>query len=43
MVIAEEAGGKVSTYDGRPYSPYEKNIIAANPLIHSAMIEVLKG
>jgi len=42
MVIAEEAGGKVSTYDGRPYSPYEKNIVAANLHIHGAMIEVLK-
>ena len=43
MVIAEEAGGKVSTYDGSPYSPYEKNIVAANPPVHGAMIEVLKG
>lgn len=42
MVIAEEAGGKVSTYDGRSYSPYEKNIVAANLHIHGAMIEVLK-
>ncbi|MCP4665296.1 MAG: inositol monophosphatase, partial [Deltaproteobacteria bacterium] len=43
MVIAEEAGGKVSTFDGRPYSPYEKTIVAANPLIHGEMVKVLNG
>jgi myo-inositol-1(or 4)-monophosphatase len=41
VVIAEEAGGRVSTYDGRPYSPYEKTILAANPHLHGAMLKVL--
>ena len=43
IVILEEAGGKVSTFDGRTYSPYQKNIVAANPLIHDEMVEVLRG
>lgn len=43
IVITEEAGGKLSTYQGEPYTPYQKNIIAANPFILDAMVEILKG
>lgn len=42
-VIVEEAGGKLSTYEGTPYDPYQKSIVAANPFIHDAMIKVLNG
>ncbi|MEW6665775.1 MAG: inositol monophosphatase family protein [Thermodesulfobacteriota bacterium] len=41
MVIVQEAGGRISTYDGKPYSPYEKNLVASNPFIHEAMIALL--
>jgi myo-inositol-1(or 4)-monophosphatase len=41
-LIVQEAGGRVSSYEGTPYSPYQKNIVAANPTIHEAMLKVLK-
>ena len=41
-VIVKEAGGRLSTFQGEPYTPYLKSIVAANPFIHDAMIEILK-
>ena len=41
--IVKEAGGKLTTIEGNPYSPYLKSITAANPFIHSAMIKALNG
>ena len=41
MVIVNEAGGKLTTFEGESYSPYMKSIVAANPFIHKEMIEVL--
>lgn len=43
MLILQEAGGRISTYDGRPYTPYEKDLVAANPFIHEAMIKLLNA
>jgi myo-inositol-1(or 4)-monophosphatase len=43
ILIVEEAGGKVTTFEGKPYSPYQKTIVAANPSIHGEMIKVLSG
>lgn len=40
-VIVEEAGGILSTFEGRPYAPYEESIVAANPFIHGEMVRVL--
>lgn len=42
-IIVKEAGGRVTNYDGAPYSPYQESIIAANPSIHKAMLEVLNS
>ena len=42
-VIVREAGGILSTFEGRPYSPYEESVVAANPLLHEEMIRVVKG
>jgi len=42
-VIVKEAGGKLTTLDGRPYTPYLKSIVAANPFIHDAMIKILNS
>ncbi len=42
-IIVEEAGGKLSTFQGEPYTPYLNSVVAANPFIHQAMIEVLKA
>lgn len=41
MLIVEEAGGKLSTFEGGPYTPYEGSIVAANPHIHGAMIDAM--
>lgn len=43
VVIVREAGGKVSTYEGDPFTPHLKSIVAANPFIHQAMLEALNA
>ncbi|MFH1349796.1 MAG: inositol monophosphatase family protein [Pseudomonadota bacterium] len=40
-IIVKEAGGRVTTYKGKPYSPYQENIIASNPFIHASMLKAL--
>jgi myo-inositol-1(or 4)-monophosphatase len=41
-LILEEAGGKVTQFDGSPYSIYDKQILATNGKIDGEMIKVLK-
>lgn len=41
ILIVEEAGGKLSTFEGRPYTPYERSIVAANAYIHGAMVDII--
>jgi len=41
VVIVEEAGGRVTTYGGGPYTPYMDNILASNGLVHDEMVRVL--
>lgn len=41
-VMVREAGGKVSNYEGDPYTPYQKSIVAANPFIHEAMLNAIE-
>lgn len=41
MVIAKEAGGVVTTYDGGTYTPWERTIVAANPHLHGRLLEIL--
>jgi len=41
-LIVEEAGGRITTFDGNPYSIYAKEILASNGQIHGEMIEVLQ-
>ncbi len=40
VVILKEAGGKLSSFKGDYYTPYMDSILAANPFIHDAMIEI---
>jgi len=42
-IIVSEAGGKVTNYEGDPFTPHLKSIVAANPLIHEAMLEALNA
>ncbi|GAB3007889.1 inositol monophosphatase family protein [Niabella terrae] len=41
FLIATEAGGKVTDFDGNPYSPYQPKIVATNGHIHSQLLEVI--
>lgn len=41
-LILEEAGGKVSLFDGSPYTIYDKEIVASNGMIHQEMVRILK-
>ena len=43
IVILEEAGGKVSKFDGSEFSVYDKEIVASNGQIHEEFLSVLKG
>ena len=40
--IVEEAGGKVTDFDGNPWSINSKNILASNGRIHEEIIDILK-
>jgi myo-inositol-1(or 4)-monophosphatase len=40
-LLVEEAGGRVSDFSGRPYSVYDRRILASNGLIHDEMLEIL--
>jgi myo-inositol-1(or 4)-monophosphatase len=42
LLLIEEAGGRVSNYDGSGFSIYAPPICASNGLIHSQMLAVLK-
>lgn len=42
VLLIEEAGGKISYYDGRKYSIYSPPICGSNGLIHSEMLAILK-
>lgn len=41
VVILQEAGGKLTNYEGEPYSIYDKKMVASNRLIHDHMLGVL--
>jgi myo-inositol-1(or 4)-monophosphatase len=41
VLMIEEAGGKVSRYDGAPFDIYAPPILASNGLVHEAMMRVL--
>ncbi|MEZ5016462.1 MAG: inositol monophosphatase family protein [Flavipsychrobacter sp.] len=42
-LIVLEAGGKVSNFDGDPYSVFDKETLATNGLIHNDMLSVIHG
>jgi myo-inositol-1(or 4)-monophosphatase len=41
VLLVEEAGGRVTHYDGSPFRIYQPPIAASNGLIHEAMLDVL--
>ena len=42
-LIVKEAGGKVTDFSGKNFSIYKREIVASNGIIHSDMIDILKG
>lgn len=43
LIIAQEAGAKVSQYNGEAYTVYEKEIVIANPHLHGEMVKKITG
>jgi myo-inositol-1(or 4)-monophosphatase len=43
FLIVEEAGGKVTGFDGESYSPYEPGIVATNGKIHGELLDIVNG
>ena len=41
-LLVDEAGGTVTTLDGRPWSLQEKNMAARNGLMHGEMLNVFR-
>jgi myo-inositol-1(or 4)-monophosphatase len=42
-LIVQEAGGKITTFDGAPYNVFDKETLATNGLIHEAMLSVINA
>jgi myo-inositol-1(or 4)-monophosphatase len=42
-LIVEEAGGVVTSFSGDAYDPRDKTIVAGNPYVHEAMLEILSS
>lgn len=40
-LLVLEAGGKVTDYLGNPYSPFQKELVATNSALHSALLPLL--
>lgn len=43
FLIVEEAGGRVTDFQGNPYSPYQPRIIATNGAIHDELIQWIQN
>lgn len=41
VIIVREAGGDVTRFDGTAFTPYNKNILATNGMIHRQMVKSL--
>lgn len=41
-LLVEEAGGRVTRYDGSPFDVYRPPILASNGLVHDEMMDVLR-
>lgn len=43
FLMVEEAGGKVTDFEGKKYSPYQPHILATNGNIHHELLTVVNG
>jgi myo-inositol-1(or 4)-monophosphatase len=42
VLLLEEAGGRISRFDGRPSSIYDREIAATNGWIHTQLLEAIQ-
>lgn len=42
-LIVEEAGGKITRYDGKKFSCYDKEMLASNAHIHNPMLQIIRS
>lgn len=42
-LIVEEAGGRVTDFNGQPYSPYQPHLLATNGHIHEDLLSIING
>jgi myo-inositol-1(or 4)-monophosphatase len=40
-LIVQEAGGQLSTFDGKPFDPYAPNVVASNRFLHDQILAAL--
>lgn len=43
VVILEEAGGKVTGFNGKPHSVYQRDILATNGIIHEQLMNIINN
>lgn len=43
FLMVEEAGGKVTDFNGHYYSPYQPHLMATNGLIHDELLRIVNG
>lgn len=42
VLLVHEAGGVVTAYSGRPWQPVDRNVVAANGVLHAALLQGLQ-
>ncbi len=42
-LIVEEAGGRTTTFDGRPFQSRERTLVASNGLVHEEMLATIRA
>lgn len=42
VLMVEEAGGRVTTMDGRAYSVFERSLLASNDALYDKLLEVIE-
>jgi myo-inositol-1(or 4)-monophosphatase len=43
FLIVEEAGGKVTDFEGNYFSPYQPHVLATNGKIHEEMLDIINN
>jgi myo-inositol-1(or 4)-monophosphatase len=43
FLMVEEAGGRVTDFNGKVYSPYQPHLVATNGKIHDELLDIVNG